>query len=58
MVLGAFIGGVAGARLDRNGVPGEGFFGIAQEIISVAKKFFDLLVAVFTALREQLFTEE
>lgn len=54
MALGAFIGGVAGARLDRGLEPGDGYLGIAQEVILAARRFFELLVSILSALKSEL----
>ena len=40
VAIGAFVGGLAGARLDRGEKPGVGVVGLAQEIIILANKFF------------------
>jgi large-conductance mechanosensitive channel len=52
------VGGVAGARLDRVSNPGKGLVGIAQEIIILATKFFELLAAIFRAIRTELKVKE
>lgn len=53
-VIGAAIGGFAGARLDRGQKPGKGVVGISQEVILLAKKFFELFAAIFMALKDDL----
>jgi len=57
IAIGAFIGGVAGARIDRGGEPGDSLLGIAQEVIIVANKFFQFLVSIFKALKADLVAE-
>ena len=52
VAVGAFIGGMAGARLDRGEKPGNGAMGLAQEIIILANKFFSLLASIFNALKQ------
>lgn len=53
IAIGAVIGGVAGSRLDRGQKPGKGVVGISQEVIALAKKFFELFAAIFIALKDE-----
>ncbi len=46
------IGGFAGARLDRDQKLEKGALGIVQEVIILARKFFELFAAIFMALKE------
>lgn len=55
--IGMVIGGVAGARLDRGQKLEEGGIGIAQELIILAKKFFELFAAMFLALKADFLAE-
>lgn len=50
---GALLGGVVGSRLDRGQKPGHWAMEIAQDVIIVARKFFELLAAIFIALQEK-----
>ena len=50
-VIGLVIGGVGGRRMDRGEEIGTGIIGLTQEIIDIAKKFFELFAAIFNALR-------
>jgi len=51
--VGAIVGGTLGARLDRDGdVLSDGYMGIAQEVIIIARKFFELFVDIFNRLNE------
>ena len=54
MTIGAAFGSVVGSRLDRSQNPEKGAVGIFQEVILIAKKFFELLAAVFIALKDDL----
>lgn len=55
--MGIVVGGLAGARLDRDLKVEKGSIGIAQELIILAKKFFEFLAAIFIALKVD-FTNE
>jgi hypothetical protein len=55
--MGIVVGGLAGARLDRDLKVEKGSIGIAQELIILAKKFFEFLAAIFIALKAD-FTNE
>lgn len=57
VAVGAFVGGIAGARLDRGQKPGNGVVGLAQEVIILANKFFSLLASIFSALKQELFAD-
>lgn len=52
--IGALLGGLAGARLDRTNKNAQGIVGVAQDVIVVARKFFELLASIFMALKEKL----
>lgn len=52
-VISVAVGGIAGYRLDRGQKQTDGVFGVTQELILVAKKFFELLANIFNALRTQ-----
>lgn len=52
--IGAAFGSIVGSRLDRSQNTEKGVVGIFQEVILVAKKFFELLAAVFIALKDDL----
>lgn len=54
VAVGAFVGGIAGARLERGQKPGDGMVGFAQEVIILADKFFSLLASIFNALKQEL----
>lgn len=53
IAIGALLGGIAGSRLDRNQKPEQGAMGIAQDIIVLARKFFEFLAAIFKALHDK-----
>jgi hypothetical protein len=55
--IGIVIGGVAGARIDRGQKPEEGVIGVAQDLIILAKKFFELFAAIFLALKADFVAE-
>ena len=57
VAVGAFIGGMAGARLDRGQKPGDGVIGLTQEVIILANKFFSLLASIFNVLKQELSAE-
>jgi hypothetical protein len=57
VAVGAFIGGMAGARLDRGQEPGSEVIGLAQDVIIFANKFFSLLASIFIALKQELSAE-
>jgi len=48
MLLGAYIG----SRVDR-GEKDDGWIGVSQEVIELAKKFFDFFASVLMALKEE-----
>lgn len=56
-VLGVAVGAVAGARLDRGQEVGLGITGIGQELIILARKFFELFAAIFAALTKEFAPE-
>lgn len=56
-LLGVVIGSVAGSRLDRGAEASEGTVGIAQEAIIIARKFFELFAAIFSAVSTEMRTE-
>ena len=47
----AVVGGIAGYRLDQGREPDDGTIGVSQDLISIAKNFFELLANIFNALR-------
>lgn len=51
------VGGVAGLRLDRGEGPRDDFIGVTQEVILIAKKFFELFANIFNALQGE-FSQE
>ncbi|MBM9614886.1 hypothetical protein JWJ90_11385 [Desulfobulbus rhabdoformis] len=51
--IAALLGGLAGARLDRAQVPGQGWIGAVQEVIIVSRKLFELLASIFIALKDK-----
>ena len=53
LALGIVVGSLAGKRLDDGQKPGAGVIGIAQELILLARKFFQLLASIFNALCPQ-----
>ena len=48
--LGIPIGAIAGHRLDRGKEMSDGIIGIVQEIIEIAKAFFQLMIDVFNTI--------
>ena len=48
--LGIPIGAIAGHRLDRGKEVSDGIIGIAQDIIEIAKAFFQLMIDVFNTI--------
>lgn len=58
MAVGAVIGGVAGARLDRGQEPGDGIIGITQEVLLLAGKFYDFLASIINTLANELVPAE
>ena len=48
------VGGIAGLRLDRGEEPSDDFIGVTQELILIAKKFFELFANIFNALQGEL----
>ena len=51
------VGGIAGLRLDRGEDPGDDFIGVTQELILIAKKFFELFANILNALQGE-FSQE
>ena len=47
------IGGIAGYRLDQGKEPKDGVIGVTQELIMLAKKFFELIGNIFNALQHE-----
>jgi len=47
------IGGIAGYRIDQGKEPKDGVIGITQELIMIAKKFFELFGNIFNALHHE-----
>jgi len=56
-LLGVAIGSVAGSRLDRGEAASEGTVGMTQEAIIIARKFFELFAAIFSAVASEICTE-
>ncbi|MEG4089689.1 hypothetical protein [Microcoleus sp. Pol12B4] len=54
--LGIPIGAMAGHRLDRGKEVSDGIIGIVQEIIEIAKEFFQLLIDVFNTIFRNVIT--
>lgn len=54
--LGIPIGAIAGHRLDRRKEVSDGIIGIVQEIIEIAKDFFQLLIDVFNTIFRNVIT--
>ncbi len=52
-VISVVVGGIAGYRLDQDKQPTDDVIGVSQELILVAKKFFELFANIFNALRTQ-----
>lgn len=50
-VIATVIGGIAGHRLDRGEEPRSSVIGITQELIIIAKKFFELFANIINALQ-------
>ena len=48
------MGGIAGFRLDRGEDPTDGVVGVTQELILIAKKFFELFANILNALQGEL----
>lgn len=53
MAITAAIGGIAGYRLDQGEKPRDGALGITQELIIIAKKFFELFANILNALQHE-----
>lgn len=54
--LGIPIGAIAGHRLDRGKEVSDGIIGIVQDIIEIAKEFFQLLIDVFNTIFRNVIT--
>ena len=54
--LGIPIGAIAGHRLNRGKEVSDGIIGIVQEIIEIAKEFFQLLIDVFNTIFRNVIT--
>lgn len=52
MLVGATLGGVVGSRLDRDKKAVHWIEDISQELILLAKKFFEFFAAIFIALKD------
>lgn len=52
ILLGAIFGGVVGSRLDRDKKAVHWIEDISQEVIMLAKKFFEFFAAIFLALQD------
>lgn len=53
IAIGALLGGVAGSRIDCSQKPGHWAMEITQDVIVLARKFFELLAAIFKALHDK-----
>lgn len=58
VAVGAVIGGVAGARLDRGQEPGDGVIGITQEVLLLAGKFYEFFASIINTLADELVPAE
>ncbi len=58
ITIGAVFGGITGYRLDRGQKHEQGFVGIAQDVIVLVRKFFELFAAIFRALQDKYESEE
>ena len=58
IAIGSAFGGVVGSRVDRDQKPGDGIVGISQEAIILARKFFELLVAIFIAIKDDFIEKQ
>jgi len=47
------VGGIAGYQIDQGKDPKDGVIGVTQELIMIAKKFFDLFGNIFNALQHE-----
>jgi large-conductance mechanosensitive channel len=52
--ISVIVGGIAGYRLDQGQKPSDDVIGVTQELILVAKKFFELFANIFNALSAQV----
>ncbi|MBV5330378.1 MAG: DUF2273 domain-containing protein [Chlorobium sp.] len=52
ILLGAIFGGIVGSRLDREKKPVHWMEDISQEVIILAKKFFEFFAAIFIAIKD------
>ena len=50
-IVATVVGGVAGYRLDKGEEPRDGIIGITQELIVIAKKFFELFANILNTLQ-------
>lgn len=50
MAVSVVVGAIAGLRLDRGENRGDGVMGVAQDLIVIAGKFFQLFVNIFNAI--------
>jgi hypothetical protein len=53
VAISILVGGISGYRLDQGQKPTDGVVGVTQELILIAKKFFELFADIFNALRMQ-----
>ena len=56
-VVSMAVGGIAGLRLDRGEEPRDDLIGVTQELILIAKKFFELFANILNALQGE-FSQE
>jgi len=47
------IGGITGYRIDQGKDQKDGVIGVTQELIMIAKKFFELFASIFNALQHE-----
>jgi len=47
------VGGIAGYRNDQRKEPQSSTIGVAQDLINIAKKFFELFCNIFNALQTE-----
>lgn len=53
VAISILVGGISGYRLDQGQNSTDGVVGVTQELILIAKKFFELFADIFNALRMQ-----
>jgi hypothetical protein len=50
LALGIAIGGIAGMNIDKGKTPTNPLVAVGQDVIELARKFFELLISIFRAL--------